>query len=216
MGRDAENTMRLVLALRKRGITDATVLRAIEATPRELFVEKAFLDRAFDDTALPISCGQTISQPTVVAVMTRALELDARSKVLEIGTGSGYHAAVMARIARRVYTMERHKALAIQARERIARLDLANVVIRPADGTQGWPEQAPFDRIVVTAAAEDAPKVLIDQLREGGIMVLPVGGSEEVQRLIKIVKTPSGLDYTDLGEVLFVPLVEGVPEESGF
>lgn len=216
MGGDAENTMRLVLALRKRGITDATVLRAIEATPRELFVEKAFLDRAFDDTALPISCGQTISQPTVVAVMTRALELDARSKVLEIGTGSGYHAAVMARIARRVYTMERHKALAIQARERIARLDLANVVIRPADGTQGWPEQAPFDRIVVTAAAEDAPKVLIDQLREGGIMVLPVGGSEEVQRLIKIVKTPSGLDYTDLGEVLFVPLVEGVPEESGF
>lgn len=214
-GRD-EGQMQLLLALRRRGITDAAVLSAMEATPRDLFVEGAFRSRAWEDTALPIACGQTISQPAVVALMTRALELDARSKVLEVGGGSGYHAAVLARLARRVYVIERHRALAVQARERMATLGLSNVVIRVGDGTLGWPEQSPFDRILVTAAAEDAPRLLIEQLRPGGIMVLPVGGSDEVQKLIKIVKDPGGLSYTELGEVLFVPLVEGVPEESGF
>ena len=216
MADDAENMMRLIFALRRAGVTEPDVLHAIEATPREMFVERAFLGRAFEDTALPIPCGQTISQPTVVAIMTRALELDPRTKVLEIGTGSGYHAAVMARLARRVYTVERHKALAIRARERMTALGLANVVVRAGDGTQGWPEQAPFDRIIVTAAAEDAPRVLIDQLRVGGTMVLPVGGSDAVQKLIKIVKTDEGLVYTDLGEVLFVPLVEGMAQDPDY
>lgn len=214
MGDDAEKRMQLLLTLRQRGITDAAVLGAIEATPRELFVDRAFRSRAWADTALPIACGQTISQPTVVAMMTIALELDAKCKVLEVGAGSGYHSAVMARLARRVYAIERHKGLAVEARERIAALDLSNVVIRSGDGTKGWPEQSPFDRILVTAAAEDAPRLLIDQLRPGGIMVLPVGGTDEVQKLIKIVKSGDGLSYTELGEVLFVPLVEGMPEET--
>ncbi len=211
-----EQRMRLILTLRQRGITDPAVLAAMEKTPREMFVERAFSGRAFEDTALPIACGQTISQPTVVAAMTRALELDAKCKVLEVGAGSGYHAAVMARLARRVYAIERHRALAQQARERIEALDLSNVVIRSGDGTRGWPEQAPFDRILVTAAAEDAPRRLVEQLRPGGIMVLPVGDSDDAQKLIKVVKTESGLSYTELGEVLFVPLVEGVPEDAPY
>lgn len=215
MADQAEQRMQLLLALRQRGITDAAVLAAMDATPRDIFVDRAFRSRAWEDTALPIACGQTISQPSVVALMTLALEVEPRSKVLEVGAGSGYHSAVLARLARRVYAIERHKALANEARERIAALGLTNVVIRSGDGAQGWPEQSPFDRILVTAAAEDAPRLLIGQLRPGGIMVLPVGGSEEKQKLIKIVKNDDGLSYTELAEVLFVPLVEGVPEESG-
>lgn len=206
--------MQLIFSLRQAGVTDKAVLEAIEATPREAFVEPAFRDRAYADAALPIRCGQTISQPAVVGMMTEALEVTKRCKVLEVGAGSGYQAAVLARLARRVYAIERHRPLAQIARERLERLGLANVTLRAGDGTLGWPEQAPFDRILVTAAAEDAPRLLLEQLREGGIMVLPVGQSDEVQQLIKIEKSAEGLRYTELGEVLFVPLIEGLPEDA--
>jgi protein-L-isoaspartate(D-aspartate) O-methyltransferase len=209
----AERQMQFVFALRSRGVTNADVLKAMEATPRIDFLEGIFRDRSFEDTPLPIACGQTISQPTVVGLMTQALQVDRRSKVLEIGTGSGYQAAILARLARRVYTVERHRRLARRARELFQELRLHNITVVHGDGSLGLPEQAPFDRIIVTAAAEDPPQVLIDQLRTGGIMVLPVGQSSAVQTLIKIEKTESGLEYTDLGAVRFVPLVEGVAQD---
>ncbi|MEM1343062.1 MAG: protein-L-isoaspartate(D-aspartate) O-methyltransferase [Pseudomonadota bacterium] len=210
----AERTMRLMLALRQAGVTDSTVLRAIEATPRVPFVDRAFRERAHEDTALPIACGQTISQPSMVGAMTQALAVTPRCKVLEVGAGSGYQAAVLARLARRVYAIERHRPLALQARTTVEALGLTNVTLRAGDGTLGWPEQAPFDRILVTAAADDTPRLLLEQLRPGGIMVLPVGQSDEVQQLIRIEKTANGLDHTELGAVLFVPLIEGLPEDD--
>jgi protein-L-isoaspartate(D-aspartate) O-methyltransferase len=209
----AEQQMQFVYTLRSHGVTNAEVLKAMEATPRVDFLEGIFKDRSFEDTPLPISCGQTISQPTVVGLMTQALELTRRCKVLEIGTGSGYQAAILSRLARRVYTVERHRRLARRTRELFQRLGLHNITVVHGDGSLGLPEQAPFDRIIVTAAAEDPPKLLIDQLRPGGIMVLPVGQSSAVQTLIRIVKTEKGLDYTDLGAVRFVPLVEGVAQD---
>jgi protein-L-isoaspartate(D-aspartate) O-methyltransferase len=209
----AERQMQFVFSLRSRGVTNADVLKAMEATPRIDFLEGIFRDRSFEDVPLPISCGQTISQPTVVGLMTQALQVDRRSKVLEIGTGSGYQAAVLARLARRVYTVERHRRLARRARELFQELRLHNITVVHGDGSLGLPEQAPFDRIIVTAAAEDPPQVLIDQLRTGGIMVLPVGQSNAVQTLIKIEKAEDGLEYTDLGAVRFVPLVEGVAQD---
>ncbi len=209
----AEQQMQFVYTLRSHGVTNAEVLKAMEATQRVDFLEGIFKDRSFEDTPLPISCGQTISQPTVVGLMTQALELTRRCKVLEIGTGSGYQAAILSRLARRVYTVERHRRLARRTRELFQRLGLHNITVVHADGSLGLPEQAPFDRIIVTAAAEDPPKLLIDQLRPGGIMVLPVGQSSAVQTLIRIVKTEKGLDYTDLGAVRFVPLVEGVAQD---
>jgi protein-L-isoaspartate(D-aspartate) O-methyltransferase len=210
----AESLMQLIFALRQAGVTDRAVLQAIEHTPREAFVEAPFREHAWDDTPLPIPCGQTISQPSVVAQMTEALSVTPRCKVLEVGAGSGYQAAVLARLARRVYAIERHRPLALAARARIERLGLANVTIRAGDGSLGWPEQAPFDRILVTAAADDTPRLLLEQLRIGGIMVLPVGQSDEVQQLIKIEKSEDGLAYTEFGEVLFVPLLEGLPEDA--
>lgn len=209
----AERQMQFVFALRSRGVTNAAVLQAMEATPRIDFLEGIFRDRSFEDVPLPIACGQTISQPTVVGMMTQALEVTRRCKVLEIGTGSGYQAAILARLARRVYTLERHRRLALGARELLRRLGLGNITVVLGDGSLGLPEQAPFDRVIATAAAEDPPQVLIDQLRIGGVMVLPVGQSHAVQTLIRIVKTENGLDYTDLGAVRFVPLVEGIAED---
>ena len=196
----AEQQMQFVFTLRSRGVTNAEVLKAMEATPRVDFLEGIFQDRSFEDVPLPIACGQTISQPTVVGLMTQALEVTRRCKVLEIGTGSGYQAAILSRLARRT-------------KELFQRLGLHNITVVHGDGSLGLPEQAPFDRIIVTAAAEDPPQVLIDQLRPGGIMVLPVGQSNAVQTLIRMVKTPQGLDYTDLGAVRFVPLVEGVAQD---
>jgi len=209
-----QRLMQLTLALRQGGVSDRTVMHAIEATPRETFVEAAFRDRAYENVPLPIPCGQTISQPTVVGLMTQALAVTPRCKVLEVGAGSGYQAAILARLARRVYAIERHRALALAARARLEALGLTTVTIRAGDGSQGWPEQAPFDRILVTAAADDTPRLLLDQLRPGGIMVLPVGQSDEVQQLIRIEKTEHGLDYTELGEVRFVPLLAGLPEDT--
>ena len=209
----AERQMAFVYALRSHGVTNPEVLRVMEATPRAEFLEGIFRERAFEDTPLPIACGQTISQPSVVGIMTQALEVDRRCKVLEVGTGSGYQAAILARLARRVYTVERHRRLARRARELFQRLGLHNITVIHGDGSLGLPEQAPFDRIILTAAAEDPPQPLLDQLREGGIMVLPVGQSNMVQTLIRIEKTAHGLDYTDLGAVRFVPLVEGVAQD---
>jgi protein-L-isoaspartate(D-aspartate) O-methyltransferase len=205
----------MMLSLRQAGVTDRRVLEAMEATPRDVFVERAFKERAFEDRPLPIACGQTISQPAIVGMMIQALQITPRCKVLEVGAGSGYVCAILARLARRVYGIERHKALALEARERIARLGLGNVTIRSGDGTRGWPEQAPFDRILISAAADDTPALLLEQLRPGGIMVLPVGQTDDVQQLIKIEKTDNGPTYSELCDVLFVPLVEGVPDENG-
>lgn len=214
MTRDPE-MMQLIFALRSAGVTDRRVLDAMEAIPRDIFVERTFKDRAFEDMPLPIACGQTISQPSVVGKMTEALAITPRCKVLEVGAGSGYHAAILSRLARRVYAVERHRPLALAARARMEELGLANVTIRAGDGTRGWPEQAPFDRIMATAAAHDAPGPLLDQLRPGGIMVLPVGQTDEVQQLLKIEKTENGYLYSELGDVLFVPLIEGIAEDTG-
>lgn len=205
--------MQFILGLRKKGITDARLLKAMEAIPRKAFLDNTFQPRAYADTPLPIDCGQTISQPSVVAKMTQALNVTPRCKVLEIGTGSGYQAAVLSKLARRVYTIERHRPLARIATKRLAALDLANVTVITGDGSLGLPSQSPFDRILLTAASEDPPANLLAQLRVGGIMVLPVGQSDMVQTLIKIEKTDNGLEYTELGEVRFVPLLEGIAED---
>jgi protein-L-isoaspartate(D-aspartate) O-methyltransferase len=210
-----EKLMQLMLKLRQAGLTNQRVLEALEKTPREIFVERAFRERAFEDRPLPIACGQTISQPSIVGMMLQALDVTPRCKVLEVGAGSGYVCAILARLARRVYGIERHRPLALEARERIAQLGLGNVTIRSGDGTKGWPEQAPFDRILLSAAADDTPANLLEQLRPGGIMVLPVGQTDEVQQLIKIEKTENGPSYSELCDVLFVPLIEGLPEDFG-
>jgi protein-L-isoaspartate(D-aspartate) O-methyltransferase len=207
-----EQMMHFVFTLRQRGVTDPRVLDAMEKTPRHLFVEKAFKHRAWEDIPLPIACGQTISQPSVVGIMTQALQPTPRCKVLEVGCGSGYQAAILARLARRVYAIERHRPLVRQAAAHFATLDLPNVSVVAGDGTMGWREQAPFDRILVTAAAEDAPSYLLGQLREGGIMVVPVGQTDDVQQLIRIDKTAHGLEYKELGAVRFVPLLEGIAD----
>lgn len=203
--------VRLVMELRSRGIVDAQVLGAMEKTPRELFVHEQFQDHAYEDVALPIEHGQTISQPYVVALMTERLELSGREKVLEIGTGSGYQAAILSRLARRVFTMERHRPLVREAEQRFAALRLGNIITLFGDGTKGWPEQAPFDRIIVTAASHEVPAVLLDQLAPGGILVLPVGGEYEDQKLIRVRRTESGDETEELAWVRFVPLVAGLP-----
>ncbi|MCT8328570.1 protein-L-isoaspartate(D-aspartate) O-methyltransferase [Albidovulum sediminis] len=209
----AERKMRFLYALRSRGVTDPRVLSAMERIDRGLFVKGLFAERAYEDTPLPIACGQTISQPSVVGLMTQALDAGPRDKVLEIGTGSGYQAAILSQIARRVYTVERHRRLVREAQEVFDALDLTNITAIAADGSRGLPEQAPFDRIIVTAAAEDPPGPLLAQLREGGIMVLPVGQSDTVQSLIRVTRTAAGYDYDELRPVRFVPLVEGLGQE---
>jgi protein-L-isoaspartate(D-aspartate) O-methyltransferase len=194
-------------------VTDPRVLRAMEAIDRGAFVRGLFAERAYEDMPLPIACGQTISQPSVVALMSEALEVGERDKVLEIGTGSGYQAAILSRLARRVYTVERHRRLVSEARAVFERLGLTNITALAADGSFGLPEQAPFDRILVTAAAEDPPGPLLQQLREGGVMVLPVGQSDSVQTLIKVRRTARGFDYEELRPVRFVPLLEGMGKD---
>ena len=201
--------IQLVMALRRAGISDKAVLAAIERTPRALFVPQGFQDQAFENRPLPIDCGQTISQPYVVAAMTAALKLDDRCKVLEIGTGSGYQAAILARLARRVYTVERYRTLAREAEARFAELRLTTIVTRIGDGSLGWPEQAPFDRILVTAAAPSRPQALLDQLRPGGIAVAPVERGEG-QTLMRYTAADHGeITEEALFDVRFVPLVPG-------
>ncbi len=204
------NRIRLIMELRNRGIHDTAVLSAMEQTPREYFVEQPFFEHAYDDTALPIASGQTISQPSVVAQMTLALELLPSLRVLEIGTGSGYQAAILARLSRRVYTIERHKELLLTATQRFKALRLGNIVTRLGDGSKGWREAAPYDRIIVTAAAGQIPAALVEQLVPGGVMVVPVGSSAENQMLVRLRKDAAGMISAEhLMSVRFVPLVDG-------
>lgn len=209
----AERKMRFLYALRSNGVTDARVLQAMEAVDRGLFVKGVFAERAYDDTPLPIACGQTISQPSVVGLMTQALNVSPRDKVLEVGTGSGYQAAILSHLARRVYTIDRYRRLVREAEAVFAALDLTNITAIVGDGSFGLPEQAPFDRIIITAAAEDPPGPLLAQLRIGGIMVVPVGQSDAVQSLIKVTRTADGYDYEELRPVRFVPLIEGLGQD---
>jgi protein-L-isoaspartate(D-aspartate) O-methyltransferase len=204
---------RLILEVRQGGVTDDAVLKAMESIPRPMFVPQAFQERSFENVALPIGRHQTVSQPFVVGLMTQALELNDRLKVLEIGTGSGYQAAILSKLCRRLYTMERHPSLLEEAEVRFRELRLTNVTAVLGDGSMGWKEQAPFDRIMLTAAALDIPAQLVDQLAIGGIMVLPVGLDDRDQRLVKLVKTEDGAETEDLGGVRFVPLLPGVEAE---
>jgi protein-L-isoaspartate(D-aspartate) O-methyltransferase len=206
--------IRLLMELRRLGVTDTPTLAAIERIPRDMFVAPPFLDQAYENRALPIGRGQTVSQPLVVGLMTQALQVTDRMKVLEVGTGSGYQAAVLAQVCRRVYTVERHRPLLQQAEERFKRLRIHNITAKLGDGARGWPEQAPFERIMVTAAAHDIPPILVEQLAVGGIMVLPLGDAHALEQdLIKITKGEDGLHIDHLGPVRFVPLVEGVAED---
>jgi protein-L-isoaspartate(D-aspartate) O-methyltransferase len=203
----AARKAKLLMELRAGGIEERRVLAAIEKAPREKFVAPPFRDKAYDNVALPIGFHQTISQPLVVGLMTQALELTDRMKVLEIGTGSGYQTAVLARLARRVYTIERHPELLREAEKRFAQLRITNVTAKTGDGSLGWPEQAPFQRILVTAAAADVPPLLIGQLAVGGIMIVPIGADDPMQHLVRVRRTERGSETEDLGAVRFVPLV---------
>ena len=202
---------RLIMELRAEGIVDAKVLAAIERVSREHFLPETFRDRAYENVALPIGHGQTISQPLVVALMTQALEVGSRHKVLEIGTGSGYQTAVLAKLCRRVFTMERHRDLLKSAEQRFAALRIHNITTRFGDGTKGWPEQAPFDRILVTAASEDVPHVLLESLADGGVLVVPVGAEHRDQELLRLRRKGESIERESLGAVRFVPLVAGLP-----
>jgi protein-L-isoaspartate(D-aspartate) O-methyltransferase len=208
-----ERLARLILALRAQGVTDAKVLKAIEATPRELFTPELFKERALEDSALPIACGQTISQPFIVGLMTQALKIERRSRVMEIGTGSGYQTAILSKLARLVYTVERYRTLMREAEARFVVLGLTNVITRFGDGGDGWPEQAPFDRIMVTAAAPGEPTALLQQLKPSGVLVAPIGRGP-VQTLRRYTGDgKGGFQVEDLIDVRFVPLLEGVAKE---
>lgn len=206
--------LRLIMELRRAGIADQRVLSAIERVPREMFVPATFADQAYENVALPIGHGQTVSQPLVVARMTEALEIGDRHKVFEIGTGSGYQTAVLARLCRRVFSIERYRPLLREAERRLVELRLHNVTCRFGDGTKGWPEQAPFDRIIVTAAAPELPAILADSLTVGGVLVAPVGEDRRDQQLLRIRRSESGFDTEELGAVRFVPLVAGLPRDG--
>jgi len=204
---------RLILALRSQGVTDPAVLAAIEKTPRDLFTQEIFKDRSWEDQALPIECGQTISQPYIVGLMTQALTLEPRARVLEIGTGSGYQTAILSRLSRLVYTVERYRTLMRQAEERFAKLGLTNIITKFADGGEGWKEQAPFDRIMVTAAAPGEPRDLLKQLKPNGVLVAPVGKGQ-VQKLNRYAGDgEGGFVVETLCDVRFVPMLEGVAKE---
>ncbi len=210
---DAEAKMQFLFALRSKGVMDKRVLTAMEKVDRGAFITGHFAERAYEDVPLPIACGQTISQPSVVGMMTQALDVQPRDKVLEVGTGSGYQAAILSHLARRVYTIDRHARLTRPVRKMFEDMDITNVTVLTGDGSFGVPEQSPFDRIIVTAAAEDPPGPLLAQLREGGIMVVPVGQSDAVQSLIKVTRGPEGFEYEELLPVRFVPLLEGLGQE---
>lgn len=207
--------IRLIMKLRKSGITDTAVLGAIERIPREAFIPAMFHDQAYEDTALPIGRGQTISQPLVVASMTQELQVHDRHKVLEIGTGSGYQAAILSKLCRRLYTIERHRPLLQVAEQRFIELKLRNITFKAADGMKGWIEQAPFDRIIVTAAAGDEPPpALLDQLSIGGIMIIPMGRDKASQFIYRITRLEDGYGCQQLMPVRFVPLLPNVARDE--
>jgi protein-L-isoaspartate(D-aspartate) O-methyltransferase len=206
--------LRLLMELRRAGIGDARVLGAIEKTPREKFVSALFRDQAYENVALPIDEGQTVSQPYVVALMTEKLEVGERHQVIEIGTGSGYQTAVLARLCRRVFSIVRHRELLREAERRFVELRLSNITCRFGDGRKGWPEQAPYDRVIVTAAAAGVPTALVDHLAPDGILVAPVGEDHRDQQLLRIRRKNDGFSTEDLGLVRFVPLVAGLPRRG--
>lgn len=208
-----DDHMEFLLTLRRRGIADQAVLRAMDEVPREYFVETGFVGSAYADQALPIACGQTISQPYVVAYMTEQLNVGPTHRVLEIGTGSGYQAAILSRLARDVVTVERYHTLADQARDRLKALGYDNVEVVVGDGFAGMPERAPYDRIIVTAAAETVPETLMDQLADDGIMILPLGSHEGSQHIIKLTKSQTGTRRETLIPVRFVPMLPGRAQE---
>ena len=210
---DDVERMEFQLTLRRRGISDQAVLRAMDAVPREHFVTADFAASAYADQALPIACGQTISQPYVVAYMTEQLEVRPEHRVLEVGTGSGYQAAILSRLAQEVVSIERYRTLAEIARHRLKTLGYANVAVRAGDGLAGAPDEAPFDRIIITAAAEEIPEGLLDQLTDGGKMVLPLGPRGGAQYIVKLSKTADGVGRQDLIAVRFVPLLPGQARE---
>jgi len=218
-----EQAARLGLALRQAGISDPQVLAAMQKTPRNLFVSQAYQEQAWHDEALPIECQQAISQPSLVAYMSVALQVSKRDKVLEIGTGSGYQTAILAQLCRRVYSLERHRTLYKQAKARFRSLGLSNITGMLGDGLEGWPQQAPFDRIMVTAAAQTIPEALVNQLKIGGLMILPLveknptqpiapkwDRAYAIQKLVRVTKLEQGFDCEELIDVQFVPLVAGV------
>ena len=200
----------LILKLRQFGISNKEILACIETLDRSDFVSESFLDRCLEDIPLPIDCGQTISQPSLVAFMTQQLEIPQRSKVLEIGTGSGYQTAILAKLSSRVYSIERYKTLADMAKKRLEKLNISNVTILLNDGFFGYAPQAPFDRIILTAAVEEIPSLIISQLKVGGIMIVPVGLPNQKQSLLKVIKNEKGLDITELMSVRFVQMKEGL------
>jgi protein-L-isoaspartate(D-aspartate) O-methyltransferase len=212
-GNESEQRMEFMLTLRRRGISDKAVLRAMDEVPREHFVENEFYEQAYADRALPISCGQTISQPYVVAYMSEKLDVRPEHRVLEIGTGSGYQAAVLSRLAREVVTVERYRTLADAARTRLTTLGMGNVEVLAGDGLAGVPERAPYDRIIITAAGETIPEVLIGELAEGGVMLLPLGPHGGAQDLVRLTKGKDGVVREDLIAVRFVPLLPGKARE---
>ena len=205
-----ESKALLMLKLRQNGVSNPEVLKSIETIDRSSFISKSFLNRSLEDIPLPIECGQTISQPSLVAFMIQQLEIPYRSKVLEVGTGSGYQTAILSRLSSRVYSIERYKKLVDMAKLRLAKLNISNVIILLMDGFYGYSLQAPFDRIILTAAVEEIPNLLINQLKVGGIMIIPVGLSNQKQSLLKVIKTEKGLDIKELMSVRFVQMKEGL------
>ena len=202
---------RLVARLKEQGIRDARVLSLIRSTPRHLFVDEALASRAYEDTALPIGLGQTISQPYVVARMTEALiEAKPLEKVLEVGTGCGYQTAILSSLVKRVYTVERLAALSQRARQTLSSINIRNVFYRHADGGWGWTQHAPYDGIIVTAAPEDVPSSLLEQMAEGGRMVIPVGPAGDQQLLLITRQAGGKYERTELDRVSFVPLLGGL------
>ena len=199
---------RLIMTLRGMGVVEADVLSAMERVPRELFVPTALSQHAYENASLPIALEQTISQPYIVARMTAALELTGRERVLEIGTGSGYQAAILSFLCRRVYSIERLRPLLVEAENRFRKMRITNVTSKFGDGAKGWPEGAPFDRVILTCAPPEIQATLLNQLKTGGIMVAPEGRDRE-QSLVVIRRTEEGFDRRELLPVRFVPLVEG-------
>ncbi len=210
---DRIDRMGFLLMLRRRGITDREVLRAMDEVPREHFVSPEYVATAYTDRAMPIACGQTISQPYVVAYMTERLAVGRDHRVLEIGTGSGYQAAVLSRLAREVVTVERFRTLAQTAQIRFETLGYSNIALVVGDGMEGVADHAPFDRIIVTAAAETVPPALLEQLAEGGVMLLPLGPLRSSQSIMRLTKKEGGIQKERLIAVRFVPLLSGKAKE---
>ena len=209
----ATRKIRLILNLRRRGITNTELLSAFEKVPRENFVPEAFIDQSYEDTALPIGYGQTVSQPSVVAVMLQALDVEASHKVLEVGMGSGYQTALLTHLCRRVYAIERHRELHREAVQRLYALGRNNFSSISGDGSLGWEAQAPFARIISAASAANVPPKLVEQLDDGGVLVLPIGGERVGQKIVRVVRVDDAFEIENLGEVRFVPLVTGFPEK---